>query len=298
MLAWSIGEVLWDAFADQERFGGAPLNFCANLERLGDRAVMLSGVGRDERGRLALERMRALGVSTEFVWVDEELPTGVAVVTATANGESEFSIPRPAAFDQLSRSAELIASSDATGVNWVYIGTLAQTEPLTEAFTLALVNRLTQARVFYDLNLRAGHWTLPLVQRLSHLAAVVKMNEHEAELLFQMTRTSEGVFTLEGFCRTWACEYSIEVICVTLGAAGCMVYDRGTTLRVPGYPVTVRDTVGAGDAFAAAFVHGYASGWPMSKSARFANALGSLVASRAGATPMWSAEEVFSISEV
>jgi fructokinase len=145
------------------------------------------------------------------------------------------------------------------------------------------------------MNLRTGHWNLPLVQRLSSLATVVKVNEHEAETLFRLTQAPRDAFTLEGFCRAWASEYRIDIICVTLGPAGCLVFDRGTILRVPAYAVTVRDTVGAGDAFAAGFLDRFAAGRPILESARFANALGALVASRAGATPPWTADEVSAI---
>jgi fructokinase len=60
----------------------------------------------------------------------------------------------------------------------------------------------------------------------------------------------------------------------------------------PGFPVAVADTVGAGDAFAAAFLHGLQLGWPIERITRFANALGALVASRPGATPAWTPDDV------
>ncbi len=146
------------------------------------------------------------------------------------------------------------------------------------------------------MNLRAGQWNLPLVQRLSHLASIVKLNEDEAETLFALTQPEKASYSLEEFCRVWASTYGIEVMCITLGAAGCFVYDKGDVYRVPGYQVIVRDTVGSGDAFAAAFLHGYDRGWPVRQSAQFANALGALVASRAGATPDWTIEELLAIA--
>ena len=45
------------------------------------------------------------------------------------------------------------------------------------------------------------------------------------------------------------------------------------------------------------FLHGYDAGRPILKTARFANALGALVPSRAGATPQWTFDEVISIIE-
>jgi len=296
MLAFSIGEVLWDVFPRSELFGGAPLNFCANLQRLGDQAVLLSAVGDDERGRTALERMAALGLTTEGVRRVADLPTGVALVQTNENGEASYSIPRPAAFDEVSADSDLLAKVKTANVDWLYFGTLLNTRPETEGLTSSLLSSLHPARGFYDINLRTGHWNLQLVQRLSRLASVVKLNEAEAETLYELTREGAEPFALETFCERWASAYGIDVLCVTLGPEGCMIYDRGNVLRVPGYRVTVCDTVGSGDAFAAAFLHGYQRGWGMVETGRFANALGALVASRAGATPVWTIEEVTALA--
>jgi fructokinase len=65
----------------------------------------------------------------------------------------------------------------------------------------------------------------------------------------------------------------------------------GQYIEAPGYPVQVVDTVGAGDAFAAAFLHGLGSGWPTPEIADFANRVGALVASRRGAIPDWTIAE-------
>ena len=137
-----------------------------------------------------------------------------------------------------------------------------------------------------------------LVQRLCELATILKLNEFEARTLADLTGMSAEDFSLEEFCRRWAALYGIESICVTLGAAGCLVFEKGVAHRVPGFPATVEDTVGAGDAFAAAFLHGFHHRWPVLQAARFANALGSIVASRAGATPEWSLEECLQLAAI
>jgi fructokinase len=289
MRVWSVGEVLWDVFPDEERFGGAPLNFCANLRRMGDQAELISAVGDDVRGHLALERMRTLGLSTRWVRTVPSFATGTALIHTGSDGEPGFIIPRPVAFDQLTLEDGLAWEAEAPA--WLYFGTLAQTQTAVETLTTRLAGKLEKTRRFYDMNLRKGHWTLELVQRLSQLATVLKLNESEAETLFAMTQPRGTEFSLEKFCHCWAEQYSIEVICVTLGARGCLVCEQGMIHSAGGYAVTVRDTVGSGDAFAAAFLHGYHRGWPIEKAAAFANALGALVASRAGATPDWSMEE-------
>jgi fructokinase len=102
MLACGIGEVLWDIFPDKEMFGGAALNFCANLQRLGNSATLISAVGSDLRGQTTLKRMHELGLSTTAMQQVPDLPTGIAQISTKSDGESEFSIPRPAAFDNIS----------------------------------------------------------------------------------------------------------------------------------------------------------------------------------------------------
>jgi fructokinase len=62
-----------------------------------------------------------------------------------------------------------------------------------------------------------------------------------------------------------------------------------------GFPVEVHDTIGAGDAFSAAFAHGLVSGWAPGKIGDFANRVGALVASRPGAIPSWTIEEATSL---
>lgn len=290
MQVWGIGEVLWDIFPDKERFGGAALNFCANLQRLGNTATLISAVGDDARGTLALRRMQELALDTRQIKIVNGATTGVATVHTSPTGEPSFVIPRPAAFDFVSINPDTLANSPA---EWLYFGTLLQTQSTIEEATTALVRRYPQMHRFYDMNLRTNHWNLALVQRLSQLASIVKLNEDEAETLFKLTSMSEAAFTVEQFCREWADSFSIDVICVTLGAAGCCVYDRGTIHRIAGFPVKVCDTVGSGDAFAAAFLHGYSRGSPIVETARFANALGALVASRSGATPDWTFQEVY-----
>ncbi len=298
MQVLSVGEILWDVFPGSELLGGAPLNFSANAVRLGDAAALITGIGDDERGRLAQDAMTALGVSTQFVRVIAGRPTGVALVTMSPDGEPRFEIPRPAAFDFFDMTPEALERAKRLKPDWLYFGTLIHTDEHAEQITRRMSESLPGVRCFYDMNLRSGSWNLPLVQRLCGLASILKLNEFEARTLGDLTGLGAEEFSLEEFCAQWTIQYGIDSICVTLGAAGCMVFENGAAHSVPGYPATVQDTVGAGDAFAAAFLHGYHHDWPVLRTARFANALGSIVASRPGATPEWSLEECLQLAAI
>jgi len=294
MVVWCIGEVLWDIFPTEEHLGGAALNFSANLHRLGAAVTLISGVGKDERGRRALELIDGMGMDVSKIAVSEQ-PTGIAMVELDAEtGDQSFVIPRPAAFDLLPFGLALKIEAERAGIDWIYIGSLLQTNTQVEEFTTDLVARVPSARVFYDLNLREGHWNLALVQRLSRLSSVLKLNEAEAKQLFTLT-CPDSTFDLYSFCEWWSKAHDVDVMCVTLGGRGALVFSNGSALKVPGFTVEVSDTVGAGDAFAAAFLYGYHNEWTPKNAASFANALGAFVASQAGATPPWTIPEVLSL---
>jgi fructokinase len=116
------------------------------------------------------------------------------------------------------------------------------------------------------------------------------MNDSEVAMVQQMQRTAEP--GLEAFCRAWSARFGCQALCITRGSQGCALMLDGQYLEAPGYPVTVADTVGAGDAFAAGLLHGIQAGWPAREVADFANRLGALVASRKGGTPEWSLGEL------
>ncbi len=290
MLVVSVGEVLWDIIEDQAFLGGAPLNVCANLQRCGDEALLVSAVGDDARGQDTLRAMQDLHLSTALLETIAGGATGTAVVSRDDRNEPHFVIQRPAAFDAIDLGSARRSEIAALGPDWIYMGTLLQTDPKLEQLVQALREEIPAARCFYDMNLREGHWNLALVERLCQGVNVLKLNEVEAGTLSALNGVKD--LNLEEFCRGWAQRFGIEVICITLGAEGCGVFSGGVFEQFRGRPVTVSDTVGAGDAFTAAFLHGYQQGWPIARCASLANSLGALVASRRGATPAWTLAEL------
>lgn len=286
----SIGEVLWDVIGTREFLGGAPLNFSASSQRLGNEVALVSSVGSDQRGTQAIQSIEALGLNSRFIQTIPDQNTGTAIAKMDDSGNATFLIRRPAAFDFTGREGVRFSDLAETKPDWIYFGTLAQTSAINEAMLRRLVERVPEAHRFYDMNLREGHWNLGLVQRLSSLASVIKLNESEARALSELSN-GEKHFTLEGFCRLWSRVYGAKIICVTLGDRGCAVLSNDIFQTFEGYSVHVVDTIGAGDAFSAAFVHGFQLGWSMERTATFANALGAIVASRAGATPSWAMDD-------
>jgi len=159
---------------------------------------------------------------------------------------------------------------------------------------MRLLHAGRESRRFYDINLRKGSWQPSLVLELMELATMVKLNVDEAREVSRMLGGSSG--SLEKFCRTYAARFHWQGICVTNGAQGCALLWEDEFVEAEGYAVRAKDTVGSGDAFAAALLHGLACGWPLMRAADFANRVGAIVASREGAIPGWTIAEVEGLS--
>jgi len=267
----SIGEILWDLIGDQELLGGATFNFSVQLSRLGHEVYFISAVGDDDRGRRALEAASRLGLPAKFIRTVKEAPTGTVSVFLDPQGQPSYVLHRPAAYDFTEIPADQIDP------DWLYHGTLSFLEPRMQA----LLDSYPDARRFYDINLRRDSYNSALVMELVQRADVVKLNDEELIQVQRMAGTAHA--SMESFCRDYASRFEWQAVCVTRGALGCAILRGREYVEVPGLRVKVADTVGAGDAFAAAFLHGLDQNWPAAQIGAFANRLGAMVASQPGA---------------
>jgi fructokinase len=277
-----LGEVLWDIFGETRRLGGAPLNFAAHVRRLGHSVSLVSGLGDDELGREAAKLVAALDLDTRLLQTTARFATGTAAVRLGPGGSPDFTIARPAAYDAIEFAApeqQALAGSEA---GWFYYGTLFAATSEGHQVLDRMLEALGGALKFYDLNLRPGAESPALVETLLAHADVVKLNEAE------LARVSEFAglpSSIEDFCHAASERFGLLAISVTTGERGCAMLVRGEFVEAGAFPVVVADTVGAGDSFAAAFLHGLSLRWPVSEIADFANRVASGVAGRHGSLP-------------
>jgi len=294
----SIGEILWDVVGDVEHLGGAPFNLAVHARRLGEDTIFISAVGADARGQRALAKLLELGLPASYISTVSTYPTGWVSVYLNPAGQPTFTIHRPAAYDDLVVDSGQVKSIAKWKPDWICFGTLLNSSAQARLALETLISSNPGARRFYDVNLRPKSYTPELVQTLVRSADTVKINEDEAEALASMygIQQPRRSGSYEHFCRTFAQAQDLRVVCITLGSRGCALLVEETYCEADGYPVKVVDTIGAGDAFSAALLHGLGRAWPPAQIADFANRVGSLVASRAGAITMWSPSEVQTMS--
>jgi fructokinase len=285
----SIGEILWDVFEDSVKLGGAPFNFSVHASRLGCEVTFVSAVGEDERGRAARARAVELGLRTDFIQTAPHALTGIVSVRVDAAGQPDFTSHRPAAYDAVRLDEAALARLAALRPDWLYFGTLHQANANSREETRRLMAALPGARRFYDVNLRRDSYTPDLVRELMTAADAVKLNDGEARAIDAMSGESHASF--EEFTTRWSQRLGWKAVAVTRGAQGCAVRIGDDYAEVPGYAVKVADTVGAGDAFAAAFLYRLSAGHDAAATGDFANRVGAVVASLAGGAPMWTMED-------
>lgn len=283
-----LGEVLWDCFSDFRRPGGAPANMAFHADQLGASGVVASRIGTDELGDEFAAYLTEQGLTTDYLQRDELHATGWATVDESLPGHPDFIIHEPVAWDFLEPTEslrELMQSADA-----VCFGTLAQrSEGTRQTIYDALAATKWDCMRVYDVNLRQDYYRHDWIRQSLELASAVKLNEHEAAVLGAILEIgspdTEDANRLAEFAKR-VCEiHRLRLACITRGAEGCVVVSGEQTVIVPGQPVNVVDSVGAGDSFTAALVTTQLAGWSLEESAAFANAVGGLVASQQGAMP-------------
>lgn len=304
----AVGEILWDLLPSGPRLGGAMANFALGCARLGRASKLISCVGQDSRGDealAALETTRQSGGVTMFdtslIQQTPEVATGVVDVVLGADGRPMYEIAMPAAWDHIELTAAARAASAGAGA--ICFGTLAQRSKLSRSTLRALVAATPDdcLRVL-DVNVRAPFFSEEVLRWSLENATAAKISDEELDMV---SRTSGGpgfpgeadpvsetamVSAVEICGRALLTAYPrLRVLAVTMGPHGSALLTREQTDFHPGFPIMVRDTVGAGDAFTAGFVHAWLAGAPLRAVNEVGNLCGSFVASQDGATPVFPA---------
>ncbi len=287
-LVVGIGELLWDMLPEGPQLGGAPANFTVMSGRLGNHAVILSRIGRDDLGRRAIDLLDPLPVDTSHLQVDPVHETG-RVTVAFSDDQPRYVIHQPAAWDCAELSDEWIQTAERADA--ICFGSLAQRslESRQSIQTLVAQTSSSCVRVF-DVNLRPPFYSGETIQESLELATVVKMNDAEVPLVLgllglpagEKPTTSELRLDAERLLKEFP---TLQMVAVTRGGQGSLLVTADQWHEHPAHPVKVADTIGAGDAFTAAMIHYMLRGADLATLNEAGNRWGGWVASHPGAMP-------------
>ena len=291
-----IGELLWDLLPSGPRAGGAPFNFAFHCQQLGHPAVIVSRVGDDDLGRDLRDEVRRLGLSDEFIQIDPKHPTGTVQIRVDASGQPSYAIADNVAWDFLEWREELYPL--IRSARTVCFGTLAQrTHATRQTLHRFVASSRSNRSTICDLNLRPPFADEETIKKSIRLADLLKLNEDELDVvvgLYDNVRRMDELYRQDPVRRRQSilCGLNVALMCITRGDRGCLAWTDDGEIDVPGIPIPVADTVGAGDAFTAGLLTQMFEGKPLAQAVRFANALAALAASRAGGTPKIDRAEV------
>ncbi|HZH30028.1 MAG TPA: carbohydrate kinase [Pyrinomonadaceae bacterium] len=282
-----LGELIWDFLPGGRQLGGAPTNFACMSRLLGNESAVASRIGADDLGAEASARLAALRVSTKYLQIDREHPTGTVGVRLDERGEANFALNENSAWDYLEWTnalAELALKADA-----VCFGTLGQRAVRARRTIIRFLEatRPGALRIF-DVNLRHSFFDAEMLERSLQLANVVKLNQPELSILRGMLRLAPD--TEEKMARQLLDLFKLDMVAITRGERGSLLVTAGATCEHGGIPVQVKDTIGAGDAFIAALAHYHLRRAPLPLISEAANRTGAWIATQSGATPSVDAQ--------
>ena len=216
-----------------------------HLRQLNVPVSLVSAVGDDRLGYELRRRLNAAGVNLSLLGVNARLETGFVVAELEENGNASYTIFEDVAWDHL---PIVPMPTPPSPVAMVYSSLVMRTSHGLSRLSSWLQSAPEAIRIF-DINLRAPHYSDSIIQAQMRQAHWIKANYEEACVMTGVFDLSpkELAVKLQSYCHA-------AVVILTCDADGAGVLIESQWYWQPSPQTTVVDTIGAGDAFLAAFV--------------------------------------------
>lgn len=264
-------ETLFEGF--RLTLGSSSAIFAHNLSVLGARVGIVSKVGADAFGKMALGWLASGGVEVERVREEKSATaTGLTVILAHAN--ERFILTYPGTMFELryeDLDLDYICSARHLHVSSYFLHKALRPR-IAELFREARKRGLSTSLDTNDDP--EGLWGEDLLDVLPHVD-ILFPNEREAMKIARADKLQDAIDTLTD---------GVKIVAVKLGAQGAVARMGKAEWRCAPVPVKVVDTVGAGDSFDAGFVRRFLEGAAVEQCLRYANVAGAFSATREGGT--------------
>ncbi len=268
-----------------EMSGGSAGNTAAGVASLGGRAAYFGKVATDHLGRVFAHDIRAQGVAFDTRPLEKGSPTARSMIFVTPDGERSMNTFLGASVEL---GPEDVETSKVTDAKVTYFeGYLwdppRAKEAIVMASKIAHENGREMAMTLSDpfcVDRYRGEF-LDLMR--ARTVDIVFANEDEAKSLYETKSLETAIASIRADCR---------LAVVTRSEKGAVVVTPDKTLEVPAIEIdALVDSTGAGDLYAAGFLHGYTSGRPLEDCARLGALAAGLIVQQIGPRPMASLED-------
>jgi sugar/nucleoside kinase (ribokinase family) len=241
------------------------------FSKLGGQSAIVGRVGDDTVGRITIDGLQGSGVSTRFLIVDKTVATEISTVIVYNDGNKTSVISEIPKL-RLNRPDPRCLK----GARSLHIGGYLL---MPELWGKSLLNWIRFAKregavVSLDPQMSAtGAWREALDGVLQDLD-ILFVDEEEVRRISRKRKSTDAAksLSLEG----------PPIVAVKAGRGGCIVSESGRILQVRSFKTRPVSTIGAGDAFDAAFIYGRLQNWTTEKIARFSNVVAALSMTKLG----------------
>jgi sugar/nucleoside kinase (ribokinase family) len=251
--------------------GSASAIFAHGIARLGHPVGFVSKTGDDDFGHYCRNVLQKAGVSTDDILLSPQ-PTGATIVLSTTKDR--------ALVTHLGAIADLGYDDLPPGVlqryRHLHLTSYFLQERLRPDFSRLMREAKTAGlSLSFDPNSDPVQQWSPEIWEIMRIPDVVFVNEPEAQALTGTTTTQDALAAL---AERTTCAV------VKQGSEGATAVRGTERARIGAFRINPVDTTGAGDSFAAGFVHGLLTGRSLSDCLLLANATGALSTTGVGGT--------------
>ncbi|MFM1692327.1 ribokinase [Aeromonas salmonicida] len=251
--------------------GGKGANQAVAAARLGAPVSFIARIGDDAIGQQMHQGFEQDGIDVSAVELDETLPTGIAIIYVSDEGENSIGISAEA---NSALSPAMVKRHEAM---------------IADAHTLLLQLEVPLESVFEAAKLARSHGTRvvlnpaparPLPAELLALVDLITPNQTEAELLTGV-KVSDEASAAQAADRFH--QMGISDVMITLGSQGVYCSNAKQRQLIPGFRVEAVDTTAAGDTFNGALLAAELAGADFNAAVRFAHGAAALSVTKFGA---------------
>jgi ribokinase len=251
--------------------GGKGANQAVAVARLGGDAVFISKLGNDIFGKQSAQLLDDEGINSFYILSDNDLPSGVALITVDQTGENSIVVASGANANLLPADLDK-AMEEISRANIV----LMQLEiPMETVFFVARHAAANGVRVI--LNPAPARELSP--ELLSHID-IITPNKTEAEMLsgIKVTNIENAKKAAKAIH-----EKGVKDVVVTMGALGAVIYQDDKIQVVPAQKKEAIDSTAAGDVFNGALAVALSEGKLLIDAVKFACEAAAISVTRMGA---------------
>ena len=251
--------------------GGKGANQAVAAARLKGDVCFIAKIGNDVFGKQAIELFAKENINTEYIFIDDKNPSGVALITVDAQGENCIAVAQGAngnlSVDDIKNAEQVLLNADIILVQLeIPIETIEYIATVAKQYNKQLVLNPAPACILPD----------ELLSKVS----IITPNETEAAMLAGITINNVDD-AIQAAAKLH--EKGIGTIIITLGSEGALLYQNNRHELITTNKVVAVDTTAAGDVFNGALAVAISEKKNVEEAIKFANNAASISVTRLGA---------------